>query len=220
MIMIPDRTGRFPRRPHYQIDELETACDEIVANFATRHYGQLVNPVSTPMLVELLEDEAATVNLYCDLSVEGEEIHGLTEFSPGSKPSVSIARELSYQHWREHRLRTTLAHEYCHVHWHAWLYDRYCLPCSRHKCARGKLLPHDGELDWMEWQAGYICCALLIPRSRAALSVTAFCAERDLHTPLARAKVEGRLLIARTSVLFNVSLAAAEVRLGQLGYLN
>jgi hypothetical protein len=104
MIIIADRTGRFPKRPHYQTDELETACDEITGNFATRHYGQLVIPVSTPTLVALLEDEAAKVNLYCDLSTEGEEIHGLTEFSPGAKPCVSIARELSYQHWREHRL--------------------------------------------------------------------------------------------------------------------
>src|SRR5215469_1392515 len=36
------------------------------------------------------------LNLYCDLTGEGDEVHGVTEFFPGEKPQVSIARELSY----------------------------------------------------------------------------------------------------------------------------
>jgi hypothetical protein len=48
-------------------------------------------------------------------------VHCLMEFYPGSKPDVSIARELSFQYWREHRKRSTLPHEYGHVHWHTLL---------------------------------------------------------------------------------------------------
>jgi hypothetical protein len=219
MIMIPDRTGRFPERPHYHIDELEADSENLITDFLMRRYGQLVIPVPTPALVALLERDAQAIDLYCDLTAEGEEIHGLTEFFPGSKPRVSVARELSFQHWRAHRLRSTLTHEYGHVHWHASLYDRYCGHGERHKCARGNVLPQKSDCDWMEWQAGYVSGVLLMPKSRVALYVTAFHAERAIEGPLDPKSIEGRVLITRTAELFNVSEEAAEVRLGQLGYL-
>src|SRR6202521_1610109 len=98
MKMIPDRTGRFPPRPHYEIEELEEECERIIESFLLSRYGQYAIPVPTEALVALLERDSAKVNLYCDLSGEGEEVHGLTEFFPGSKPDVSIARELSFQY--------------------------------------------------------------------------------------------------------------------------
>src|SRR5216684_4210618 len=110
MKMIPDPTGRCPERPHYEIEELEQECERIMESFLMSRYGQYSIPVPTEALVELLERETTEVNLYCDLSAEGEEVHGVTEFFPGQKPNVSIARELSYQHWREHRKRSTLPH--------------------------------------------------------------------------------------------------------------
>ena len=220
MMMIPDRTGRFPERPHYNIGELEADSENLITDFLMRRYGQLVIPVPTPALVALLERDAQAIDLYCDLTAEGEEIHGLTEFFPGSKPRVSVARELAFQHWREHRLRSTLTHEYGHVHWHAPLYDRYCGHGERHKCARGSVLPQRGDCDWMEWQAGYVSGVLLMPKSRVELHVTAFRAERAIEGPLDPKSVEGRVLIKRTGELFNVSEEAAEVRLGQLGHLH
>jgi len=30
MKMIPDRTGRFPERPYYELDELEEECERIM----------------------------------------------------------------------------------------------------------------------------------------------------------------------------------------------
>jgi hypothetical protein len=178
MKMIPDLTGRFPERPHYEIEELEQECERIMESFLLRRYGQYSIPVPTEALVELLECETTKVNLYCDLSAEGEEVHGVTEFFPGQKPNVSIARELSYQHWREHRKRSTLPHEYGHVHWHTWLFDRYCNRHERHKCLRAQIVLASGEIDWMEWQAGYISGAMLMPRSRMQLHVAAFRAAR------------------------------------------
>ncbi len=219
MKMIPDRTGRFPERPHYEIEELEEECERVIGSFLLSRYGQFAIPVPTEALVALLEREAEKVDVYCDLSGEGEEVHGVTEFFPGKKPNVSIARELSFQHWREHRKRSTLPHEYGHVHWHTWLYDRYCDRDERHKCARGKILPANGEIDWMEWQAGYVSGALLMPKSRMQLHVAAFRSERGVAGPLDGESIEGRLLIERTGELFNVSPEAAGVRLRQLGHL-
>ena len=219
MKLIPDHTGRFPERPHYEIEELEDECERIITSFLERRYGQIVIPVPTDALKVLIEGEAAKL-LRADLSHEGEEVHGITEFFPGCKPWVSIARELSAQPWRAHRERTTLAHEYGHVHWHTPLYDRYCRPGERHKCARGQLLPRLGQRDWMEWQAGYISGALLMPRSRLKLQVEAFRREHAVRLPLTAGSVDGQILIGRVGELFDVSREAAEVRLLQLGHLN
>jgi hypothetical protein len=81
------------------------------------------------------------------------------------------------------------------------------------------LLPGEDGFDWMEWQAGYVSGALLMPKSSLELHIGAFRAEWQAAMPLNREAVEGRLLIARTTELFNVSALAAGVRLGQLGYL-
>ena len=219
MKWIPDRTGRFPVRPHYELDELESECEQIITNFLGRRYGQIIIPVPTDALRVLIESEAAQLNVHADLSGEGEEIHGITEFFPGARPSVSIARELTVQSWRAHRERTTLTHEYCHVHWHAPLYDRYCRTGERHKCARGKLLPGFSEKDWMEWQAGYISGALLMLRSRMRLLVEAFRREHKAATVINTGAMAGQLLVGRVSEVFDVSREAAEVRLLQLGHL-
>ena len=219
MKMIPDRTGRFPERPYYEIEELEDECERIMESLLMSRYGQYSIPVPTDALVELLDRETAKLNLYCDLSGEGEEVHGVTEFFPGHKPHVSIARELSYQLWREHRKRNTLTHEYGHVHWHTWLFDRYCKRNERHKCLRAQIISTSGDIDWMEWLAGYVSGAMLMPTSRVRLHVAAFRAKRGVEDRLDAESIEGQLLIQRASELFNVSPDAARVRLRQLSYL-
>jgi hypothetical protein len=218
MKLIPDDTGRFPEHPHYETDELEEECERLITSFLERRYGQIVIPVPTDALRVLIEGEAAKL-LYADLSHEGEEVHGITEFFPGRKPLVTIARELATQPWRAHRERTTLTHEFGHVHWHAPLYDRYCRPSERHKCARGQLLPRRGQRDWMEWQAGYVSGALLMPRSRVRLLVEAIRRELAIELPLAVEASDGQILVGRVSDLFDVSREAAEFRLLQLGHL-
>jgi hypothetical protein len=105
------------------------------------------------------------------------------------------------------------------VHWHAWLFDRYCKRKERYKCLRGEIVTASRDVDWMEWQAGYISGAMLMPRSRMRLHVNAFRAERGVQARLDEESIEGQLLIQRTSELFKVSPEAAGVRLRQLAYL-
>jgi hypothetical protein len=219
MKMIPDRTGRFPVRPFYTVDELEVESEKTISSFLAGRCGQFVVPVPTQALAVMIEEEAGKFLMLGDLSDEGDEVHGVTEFFPGRKPEVKIARELSHQSWREHRLRSTLAHEYGHVHWHAWLYDRYCNRSERHKCLRAEILPENDQVDWMEWHAGFISGAMLMPKSRVDLFVAAFSTKREIAAPFGTESVDGRILIQLASQLFNVSAEAAEVRMRQLKYL-
>lgn len=91
MKMIPDNSGRFPERPYYEIEELEEECEAIIESLLMSRYGQHAIAVPTEAFIEPLERETAKLNVYCDLSAEGEEVHGVTEFFPGYKPHVSIA---------------------------------------------------------------------------------------------------------------------------------
>jgi hypothetical protein len=92
MKMIWDRTGRFPLRPHYEIDELETECEQIIASFLLTRYGQYAIPVPTDALVALLERDAAEVNLYCEKgSVKGLR-HQISPLQPPIAPSKIIGQ--------------------------------------------------------------------------------------------------------------------------------
>ena len=76
---------------------------------------------------------------------------------------------------RQNRLRTTLAHEYGHVRFHAYLWDleppgpdllKSNPNASMQICYRDNILDA-AQTDWMEWQAGYVCGALLCPPARS-----------------------------------------------------
>ncbi len=88
-----------------------------------------------------------------------------------------------------------------------------------HYLPSGEIVTASGYVDWMEWQAGYISGAMLMPRSRVRLHVNAFRAERGVEGGLDEQSIEGQLLIQRTSELFKVLPEAARVRLRQVGYL-
>jgi len=72
----------------------------------------------------------------------------------------------------------------------------------------------------MEWQAGYVSGALLMPKSRIELLVGAFRREHVPAAALEPESIEGRVLIGRVSEGFAVSREAAAVRLLQLGHLS
>jgi hypothetical protein len=114
MKLVRDTTGRFRERPHYELDELEEECERTAFTFLEEQYGQVLVPIPTNALVVLIEQYAEDLDLFADLSGEGANVQGVTEFFTSGKPQVRIARELSKQFWRAHRLRTTLAHEYGH----------------------------------------------------------------------------------------------------------
>jgi hypothetical protein len=44
---VPDRTGRFSQRPHYEPKELDRECENIIAGFLKERHGAAKYPVST-----------------------------------------------------------------------------------------------------------------------------------------------------------------------------
>jgi hypothetical protein len=220
MKLVRDTTGRFRERPHYELDELEEECERTAFTFLEEQYGQVLIPIPTNALVVLIEQYAEDLDLFADLSGEGAGVQGVTEFFTSGKPQVRIARELSKQFWRAHRLRTTLAHEYGHVLPHARLWAQNGVASGPHRCLRQTLLPRSTTTDWMEWQAGYVSGALLMPRSRVKLLVEAFVKDANAKLPLDLESEDTSELKQRMSVAFDVSSEAAGVRLLKLGHLS
>ena len=121
MKYIRDRTGRFPQRPHYDPEELDYECEAIITKFLREKYGHIKFPISTEDLTVFIEQHAGSLDVYADLSSYGAGVEGVTEFHIGKKPNVKISQTLSEDSHRENRLRTTLTHEFGHVHFHTCL---------------------------------------------------------------------------------------------------
>ena len=227
MKYVRDTTGRFRQRPHYEPAELDEECERIITDFLIGQYGQLVFPIPTDALTNLLERDAADLDLYADLSGEGTDVGGVTDFYPGKKPRVRIARELSEQAWRQNRLRTTLTHEYGHVKFHGFLWDLEPEPDglfselhvkASPKCKRENILGAS-QTDWMEWQAGYVCGAILMPRARVKQIASTYSEEHDLYLPVRAGSAPADGLVRRIVEAFDVSEEAAKVRLLKMGSL-
>ena len=122
MKFVPDKTNRFHKRPHYQPKELDYKCEEIITQHMQENCGKLILPIPTDELTKLIEKDAYDLDLYADLSEFKGEVHGVTSFFPNQKPTVKITNELSCG-FSEHRLRTTLTHEYGHVKFHGPLWE-------------------------------------------------------------------------------------------------
>jgi hypothetical protein len=75
------------------------------------------------------------------------------------------------------------------------------------------------ENDWMEWQAGYICGALLMPRSNVIALASRVAEGYGGAAPVVLETLAGRDLIAQVRKHFQVSEQAAQVRLSRLGLL-
>ena len=168
---VPDKTGRFSQRPHYKPEELDLTCEKLMNDFFKD--GDCLDPfpVSTDDLTRMVEQAVEDLDLYADLSGYGNDVEGLTEFRIGKKPSVKISAMLAEDERRINRLRTTLMHEYGHVYFHAYLWELGTLqfdllPHNPHAnkeiCKRENII-ETAQTDWMEWQAGYVCGALLGP---------------------------------------------------------
>ena len=225
--MVPDRTGRFPERPHYRPQELDRACEEIITHFLRGLHGEARFPVETDDLTKLIERDAHDLDLYADLSNLGSSVEGVTEFHPDRKPTVRVSAELSADPRRENRLRTTLTHEYGHVHFHAYLWsmrppgpdllDPRAANGPTH-CKRENML-NAPQTDWMEWQAGYACGALLMPRSHLARTVAEHLEQHGLFGPVGVDGAHAQALTNMVMDAYQVSKDAARVRLAKLGYL-
>jgi len=220
MKWVPDRTGRFPRRPHYQPDAIDAQCERLVQRFLIKKYGKVEFPFKTEDITVLIE-ERAELDSCVDLSHEEGEVEGVTEFRLGRRPLVSISDRLSGPHL-ENRLRTTLTHEFGHVYFHQFMFENTGQTASlfpeeqkahRNKCNRANI-ERAAETDWMEWQAGYACGAILMPA--AALIETAQAFRRRNQLPFSNLVVNsdtGRALIELVASRFQTSKEAARIRL-------
>ncbi|MEX2177771.1 MAG: ImmA/IrrE family metallo-endopeptidase [Gemmatimonadaceae bacterium] len=190
------------------------------------------------MLQTLIEAHAASLDLYADLSGEGASIQGVTDFFPGLRPRVRIDAGLASESNREVRLRTTLAHEFAHVHLHDSLFqmerkqiDLFASPMSQQtestgghaeqasafaRCKRETIVGAP-PTDWMEWQAGYVCGALLMPRRLLKEIVHRQLRASKHLEALEIGSALGRQLTEQVASTFFVSTEAARVRLKVLG---
>jgi hypothetical protein len=84
--------------------------------------GRIPIPIETDQLANLIERDTSDFDRGTHLSAYGLEAEGVTEFLPPRKPKVRIVAELAYDEVRQNRYRTTLRHEYRHVHFHAHLF--------------------------------------------------------------------------------------------------
>jgi hypothetical protein len=220
MKWVPDKTGRFPKRPHYLPEELDEECEQIVRALLQQKYGRVELPIKTDDLTVLIEQKA-DLDSYADLSEEEGDVEGVTEFTPGQRPTVRISTTLTAP-YLENRLRTTLTHEYGHVHFHQFMFEVETRPRSlfgddaqpaANKCKRDNIV-NASETDWMEWQAGYVCSAILMPAGPLIDTVQTFRKENGLVlSNLALNSEAGQRLIETVAARFQTSRDAARVRL-------
>ena len=154
-------------------------------------------------------------------------MEGVTEFIPGQKPRVRITAALATSENRENRYRTTLTHEYGHVRLHGYLFaltsDMKDLFAPKQEseviaCKRDTMISAS-QTDWLEWQAGYACGAILMPACHARTVASVYTNRSNLYGPVPPASEHGRALIDAIVDVFQVSRDAARVRLSVLGIL-
>lgn len=227
MRYVPDKTGRFSQRPHFKPQELDRECESIVASFLKDRRGIVGYPISTDELTVLIERDTESLDQFADLSEYGPNVEGLTLFQPGRKPHVKISARLAEDERRQNRLRTTLAHEYGHVRFHAILWDmeppnadllRRKPTANMQICYRDTMLDAV-QTDWMEWQAGYACGAFLMPASALRQLIRSYMERHGLFGVIGERDSHGQALIEIVKGGFEVSGDAARIRLIKLGIL-
>jgi hypothetical protein len=227
--MIPDPTGRFAERPFYKPEELDRECEQIVTKFLRKRRGEVRFPISTDDLHVLIEEEGADLDSSVDLSAYGEDVEGVAIFYPDRGPEVKISHLLANNPRRENRWRTTLTHEFGNVRFHRFLWaDKLAtgdLSARRGDldntavCKRDQIL-NARQTDWMEWQAGYISSAILMPASSIRALVREYCEPNGLFGAVNIASEHGQCLIHSVKVEYQVSEEAARIRLQALRLLS
>lgn len=216
---VRDNTGRFAMRPHYDPTELDRLFDRRLAEFFRPTTGSIPFPIPTDDIIRLVEQDTSDFDPGADLSHYGEGVEGVTEFPRNGKPRVRIVPELGFDEARENRFRTTLTHEYGHVHLHTYLFQMQEADADRQQVCKRDTMTGARQTDWIEWQAGYACGAILMPASLIRRRVATFRQDRQLGDAN---PIRGRPVIDLISMIksdFQVSEAAARVRLSVMGFL-
>jgi Zn-dependent peptidase ImmA (M78 family) len=86
-------------------------------------------------------------------------------------------------------------------------------------CKRDQIL-NARQTDWMEWQAGYISGAILMPASSIRALVKEYCEPNGLFGPVNIATEHAQCLIQSVKVEYQVSEEAARIRLLALRLLS
>ncbi len=225
--MIPDKTGRFAKRPFYDQRELDDECERLIGDLLQKRHAKVDYPVATDDLTVLIEMHAEELDSCADLTCYGDDVEGVTEFFADSGPEVSISERIAADDRRENRLRTTLAHEFGHVKFHG--------PLWAEKFATGDMLERGfnankaiskrdtmldaPQSDWMEWQAGYISGALLMPATPVRRLVSDYCGPRNLHADIHANSDHAARLVQLVMERFAVSEEAARIRLLKLNLI-
>lgn len=242
MKYVRDTTGRFPSRPHFEPAELDAECERVLREFYSKSGQSDAPPISTDALTMLIEENVDDLDLYADLSDEGPGVEGVTTFRRGKRPIVKISAELSADPRRVVRLRTTLGHEFGHVHFHNALFQlddisldlfsrstvsqrrgtvslQTSSASESAKCKRDNMIAAPIS-DWMEWQAGYVCGSLVIPRRAVVAEVKRFVNDRRLASGVSLSTSDGVDLVSSIADLFATSRDTARVRLEVLGLVS
>jgi Zn-dependent peptidase ImmA (M78 family) len=225
--MVRDRTGRFAMRPFFEASELDHECESLIRKLLQRRRGKVSWPVTTEDLTVLIEMHDADLDSYADLTRYGHDVEGVTEFFENRGPKVSISERISADDRRENRYRTTLTHEFGHVKFHASLWaEKFATDdlLDRRPHANKAISKRDNILnapqgDWMEWQAGYISGALLMPAGPVRRLVSGYCAPLGLHGDIHVASEHAENLMTLVIDQFDVSAEAARIRLLKLHLL-
>jgi Zn-dependent peptidase ImmA (M78 family) len=220
--LVPDRTSGLLYRPYKREEEIDRECEAFLRNFLQLPTEvSLPVPLSTDLLTNAIEAYAERLDLYADMETE---IEGLTEISTHSAPFVSINRLLSTAYRSQNRLRSTLAHEFYHLYFHAPLYrerlkqlDLFAGPPQNITCRRETIL-QGKSVDWREWQAAYGAGALLMPISALREVLHEQC-ETYGPPPYVANSGMASSAVALVASRFAVSQEAATVRLWQKGFL-
>jgi hypothetical protein len=226
MRYVTDTTGRFAQRPHYQPAEIDRICEQVLMEFFN---GRIPFPIPTDELTKLIERDTEDFDPGTDLGHYGVDVEGVTLFKPGHKPRVQITAALAYDDGRQNRYRTTLTHEYGHVHLHTYLFEMEpraidLFDPNRKSvvqvCKRDTIQSARKTTDWMEWQAGYVCGALLMPITQLRRVVGAYQESNTLFGPLPEGSPHAAAVLHKLRQGFQVSEDCARVRLRQTNLLN
>ena len=186
MKWVRDKTGRFAQRPHYLPRGNRRRMRTPDPAFLRKKYGKVEFPVKTDDLTVFIEESA--VSIPTPIFQARGEVEGVTEFASGKRPVVKIAS-------RAERAQPGKPAEY-HDYPRIWARPLSPLHVRRpsepaavfvHAAdpgSRQQMSPrqHDwrAERDWMEWQAGYACGAILMPAVALVETVKRFREEKKL----------------------------------------
>jgi hypothetical protein len=224
---VADRTGRFGTRPYYLEKDLDRACEVIVRRFLEDRVGRIRFPLTTDELFVLVEQNVSDLDVYADLTDDGFDVEGVTNFAVGKQPEIKVSGTLSESASRENRYRTTLAHELGHAVFHDEVFQmRFASgdlftdrAGARVVCKRDTMVDAP-QSDWMEWQASYASGAFLMPRETLSGILRPLVVAGGKLTPFPVGSEPADILIAAVTDAFAVSRDAARVRLTKLRYLS